>query len=191
MLLIDAGQIQVWRDTVDDPAFLARNGALQPATMPAAPPTTPPSPTPRSNYRRSGPTSCASPGIKLVADGSIQGLDRGDADHPGYYTGGTTVLLSPRISAVRAGARKLNAWTTAEQRHRPGLRRRHRRMGAARWTPGLIARRRGTPRPRPPGVPWMDRLGICANIFTNHIWYWGDQGCDRADHGPRETESAA
>ena len=21
----------------------------------------------------------------------------------------------------------------------------------------------------------MGRLGICANIFTNHIWYWGDQ----------------
>jgi predicted amidohydrolase YtcJ len=24
----------------------------------------------------------------------------------------------------------------------------------------------------------MARLGMCANIFTNHIWYWGDQHRD-------------
>jgi len=24
----------------------------------------------------------------------------------------------------------------------------------------------------------MGRLGVCANIFTNHIWYWGDQHHD-------------
>ena len=24
----------------------------------------------------------------------------------------------------------------------------------------------------------MARLGMCANIFTNHIWYWGDQHHD-------------
>jgi len=24
----------------------------------------------------------------------------------------------------------------------------------------------------------MGRLGLCANIFTNHIWYWGDQHHD-------------
>ena len=24
----------------------------------------------------------------------------------------------------------------------------------------------------------MAKLGICANIFTNHIWYWGDQHHD-------------
>jgi predicted amidohydrolase YtcJ len=24
----------------------------------------------------------------------------------------------------------------------------------------------------------MAKLGMCANIFTNHIWYWGDQHHD-------------
>ena len=33
----------------------------------------------------------------------------------------------------------------------------------------------------------MARLGLCANLFTNHLWYWGDQhyemtlGPDRAN----------
>ena len=30
----------------------------------------------------------------------------------------------------------------------------------------------------------MGRLGICANIFTNHIWYWGDQHYEQT-MGPR------
>ena len=32
----------------------------------------------------------------------------------------------------------------------------------------------------------MGRLGLCANIFTNHLWYWGDQHWD-ITMGPDRT----
>ena len=120
------------------------------------------------------------PGIKLVADGSIQGWTAVMLE-PGYYTGEDhgLLLFSPEdlLAAVRAfHARKLNVHChcngnatgqvfvdAIEEVLRTDAWLDHRHVLQHSQTTTAAQYRK------------MGRLGICANIFTNHIWYWGDQ----------------
>ena len=180
MLLIDAGQIQVWRDTVDDPAFPARMVLYNLPTMPGSTADYDAVADAAVKLREIESDKLRAPGIKLVADGSIQGWTAVMLE-PGYYTGEDhgLLLFSPEdlLAAVRAfHARKLNVHChcngnatgqvfvdAIEEVLRTDAWLDHRHVLQHSQTTTAAQYRK------------MGRLGICANIFTNHIWYWGDQ----------------
>jgi predicted amidohydrolase YtcJ len=137
-------------------------------------------------------------GLKLVLDGSIQGFTAKMA-WPGYYTGTDhgQWMLAPdqlldiarpfherhiNIHAHCNGDLTIDAWIdTVEQLviEHPWLDHRH-TVQHSQLTRTAQFRR-------------MAKLGMCANIFANHIWYWGDQHHD-ITVGPeraRRMEAAA
>ncbi|MFT6292282.1 MAG: putative amidohydrolase YtcJ [Ilumatobacter sp.] len=122
-------------------------------------------------------------GIKVVLDGSIQGFTA-KMDWPGYYTGTDHgVWMTPpdqlldicrpfhergiNIHSHCNGDLTIDLWIdTVEQLvlERPWLDHRHTTQHSQLTSTAQYRR--------------MAKLGICANIFTNHIWYWGDQHHD-------------
>jgi predicted amidohydrolase YtcJ len=137
-------------------------------------------------------------GLKLVLDGSIQGFTA-KMGWPGYYTGTDhgQWMVAPdqlldiarpfhergiNIHAHCNGDLTIDAWIdTVEQLviEHPWLDHRH-TVQHCQLTSAAQFRR-------------MARLGMCANIFANHLWYWGDQHHD-ITVGPeraRRMEAAA
>jgi len=123
------------------------------------------------------------PGVKFVLDGSIQGFSA-LIKPPGYFSGddhGQLLTVPEQFKDWltpfhRAG---LNvhmhcngnltqdlAIATVEQvlREDPWLDHRHTITHAQLTTQAQLRK--------------MAKLGLCANFFTNHIWYWGDQHYD-------------
>lgn len=137
-------------------------------------------------------------GLKLILDGSIQGFTA-KMDWPGYYTGTDhgQWMVPPEqlveicrpfherginIHAHCNGDLTIDAWIdTVEQLviGHPWLDHRHTVQHSQLTTTAQYRR--------------MARLGMCANIFANHLWYWGDQHHD-ITVGPeraRRMEAAA
>lgn len=137
-------------------------------------------------------------GLKLVLDGSIQGFTA-KMDWPGYFAGTDhgQWMIPPQqlvdicrpfherhinIHAHCNGDLTIDAWIdTVEQLviDHPWLDHRH-TVQHCQLTKSAQYRR-------------MARLGMCANIFANHLWYWGDQHHD-ITVGParaRRMEAAA
>jgi predicted amidohydrolase YtcJ len=137
-------------------------------------------------------------GLKLILDGSIQGFTA-KMGWPGYYTGTDhgQWMLPPdqlvdicrpfhergiNIHAHCNGDLTIDAWIdTVEQLviEHPWLDHRHTVQHCQLTTTAQYRR--------------MARLGMCANIFANHLWYWGDQHHD-ITVGPeraRRMEAAA
>lgn len=182
-LLVFPDQVQVWQDTVNDPQYPLRMVLYNLPAMPGG----------AVDYDAAAEAAVALrgiesdklrvPGIKLVADGSIQGWTAVLLE-PGYYTGQDhgLLLFSPEdmLAAVKAfHARKLNVHChcngsgagqifidAVEEVLRADAWLDHRHVLQHSQTTTAAQYRR------------MGRLGICANIFTNHIWYWGDQHHD-------------
>ena len=123
------------------------------------------------------------PGVKFVLDGSIQGFSA-LLKAPGYFRGedhGQLLTVPEQFEAWltpfhRAG---LNvhmhcngnltqdlAIQTVEQvlRKDPWLDHRHTITHAQLTTQAQLRK--------------MAKLGLCADFFTNHLWYWGDQHYD-------------
>ena len=191
MLLIAPDQAKIWQDTVNDQDFPARMVLYNLPVMPGSTVDYDAAAEAAVKLREIESDKLRSPGIKLVADGSIQGWTA-VVNEPGYFTGEDhgLLLFSPEdlLAAVRAfHARKLNVHchcngngageifidaveevlrTDAWLDHRHVLQ--HSQM-----TTAAQYRR-------------MGRMGICANIFTNHIWYWGDQHYEQT-MGPERT----
>ncbi|MDQ2653710.1 MAG: amidohydrolase family protein, partial [Chloroflexota bacterium] len=142
------------------------------------------------------------PGIKLVLDGSIQSFTA-FMQWPGYYLGPNDqqeLLLSPEetvgwITPLQAagiqasvhcnGAETVEVFLDAvaeAERHTPAAGIRHVCQHSQLTTPAQYAR--------------MAELGVGANIFANHLWFWGDQhyeitvGPERAE-GMDDAMSAA
>jgi hypothetical protein len=80
-------------------------------------------------------------------------------------------------------------------------RRRGDRGGASTRIEAACSRARPAPRPPPHAAARPDgrrgrssaawpQLGLCANLFANHICYWGD-AAPRAHHGPRPRQPAS
>ena len=180
MLLIDASQANVWQDTVNDPTFPARMVLYNLPVMPGSTADYDAVAEAAVRLREIESDKLRVPGIKLVADGSIQGWTAVMME-PGYYTGQDHGLLmfSPEdlLGAVKAfHARKLNVHchcngngagemfvNAVEEVLRSDAWLDHRHVLQHSQTTTAAQYRK------------MGRLGICANIFTNHIWYWGDQ----------------
>jgi predicted amidohydrolase YtcJ len=122
-------------------------------------------------------------GLKIVLDGSIQGFTA-KMGWPGYYTGTDhgQWMVPPdqlldiarpfhergiNIHAHCNGDLTIDAWIdTVEQLviEHPWLDHRH-TVQHCQLTSAAQYRR-------------MAKLGMCANIFANHLWYWGDQHHD-------------
>jgi predicted amidohydrolase YtcJ len=122
-------------------------------------------------------------GLKVLLDGSIQGFTA-KMGWPGYYTGTDHgVWMTPPEQVLEIcrpfherginihthcnGDLTVDLWIdTVEQLvlERPWLDHRH-TVQHCQLTSAAQYRR-------------MAKLGMCANIFTNHIWYWGDQHHD-------------
>ena len=180
MLLLDHTQVKVWQDTVNDAAFPARMVLYNLPAMPGSTADYDTIAETAVKLREIETDKLRAPGIKLVADGSIQGWTAVMME-PGYYTGEDHALLqiSPEdlLAAVKAfHARKLNIHChcngngaagmfidAVEEALRSDAWLDHRHVLQHSQTTTAAQYRR------------MGRLGICANIFTNHIWYWGDQ----------------
>jgi len=122
-------------------------------------------------------------GLKVVLDGSIQGFTA-KMSWPGYYTGADHgQWMAPpeqmldicrpfherniNIHTHCNGDLTIDLWIdTVEQLiiEHPWLDHRHTVQHCQLTTPAQYRR--------------MAKLGMCANIFSNHIWYWGDQHHD-------------
>jgi predicted amidohydrolase YtcJ len=131
-------------------------------------------------------------GVKLVYDGSIQGFTA-NLMWPGYYTGEDDGLWTLDVAAFPGMVRALHEAGINIHIHCNGnetvqatieaieealkscawLNHRHTIQHSQLTTPAQYRR--------------MALNNICANIFTNHLWYWGDQhyeltvGPDRAN----------
>lgn len=137
-------------------------------------------------------------GLKLVLDGSIQGWTA-KMGWPGYYTGtdhGQWMVPPEQLVEIARpfherginihahcnGDLTIDAWIdTVEQLviGHPWLDHRHTVQHCQLTTAAQYRR--------------MAKLGMCANIFANHLWYWGDQHHD-ITVGPeraRRMEAAA
>ena len=122
-------------------------------------------------------------GLKVMLDGSIQGFTA-KMDWPGYYTGtdhGQWMTPPDQVLDICRPfhERKINIHThcngdltidlwidTVEElvRESAWLDHRHTVQHCQLTTAAQYRR--------------MARLGMCANIFANHLWYWGDQHHD-------------
>ena len=136
--------------------------------------------------------------VKMMLDGSIQGFS-GRLRWPGYFK-------HPNASAQSASSDNLNdthkgIWVTSpaqfeadfETYHRAGLQIHTHTNGDEASEVAINAIERVLARaPRPDHrhtlqhgqmidaalFRRMAALGLCANLFSNHLWYWGDQHHD-------------
>ena len=148
--------------------------------------------------RRGDTAKLRTAGLKVVLDGSIQGFTA-KMGWPGYYTGTDhgQWMVPPEqlldicrpfherrinIHAHCNGDLTIDLWIdTVEQLilESPWLDHRHTVQHCQLTTSAQYRR--------------MARLGMCANIFANHLWFWGDEHHDLTV-GPeraRRMEAAA
>jgi len=135
------------------------------------------------DLRRTDTAKLRTAGIKVILDGSIQGFTA-KMDWPGYYTGtdhGVWMTAPEQLVEMCRpfherginihthcnGTLTIDLWIDAVEQlvlEHPWLDHRHTTQHCQLTSPAQYRR--------------MAKLGICANIFTNHIWYWGDEHHD-------------
>ena len=187
-----------WHDVVDDPAYPARLLQRHVAAMAPGEFDWEESAELLVQLRRDDTDKLRTAGIKIVLDGSIQGFTA-KMDWPGYYTGtdhGLWVVAPDQLYDIAApfhrrgvnihvhcnGDLTIDLWIDTVERlliEHPWLDHRHTVQHSQLTTAAQFRR--------------MAKLGMCANIFSNHIWYWGDQHHDLTV-GPeraRRLEAAA
>lgn len=182
MMLAQPHLVELWQRVVNDPAFPARVAVYNAAAgMPGL----------GSDYaamaaevRRLRAEAASEklrfPGVKLILDGSIQGWTAMLA-WPGYYTGedhGQLLTVPEQLAdwmrpfhqaGISVHAHCNGDLTTdifldaVEQllREHAWLDHRHTCQHAQLTSAAQLRR--------------MRKLGVCANFFANHLWYWGDQ----------------
>ncbi len=120
--------------------------------------------------------------VKMVLDGSIQGFTA-RLNWPGYLNGATGIwLYDPErfrelVIALHAAGITIHTHCNGDQavdlfldavaeadRLAPWTDHRHTVQHCQLTTPAQYRR--------------MAAMGLCANIFANHLWYWGDQHHD-------------
>lgn len=120
--------------------------------------------------------------VKIVLDGSIQGFTA-RLNWPGYLNGATGIwLYDPQqfreyVAAFHAAGITIHTHCNGDQavdlfldaladadRAAPWVDHRHTIQHCQLTTPAQYRR--------------MAAMGVCANLFTNHLWFWGDQHHD-------------
>lgn len=169
-----------WRRIVEDPAFPARVVAYSTPALGAATPDMEKVVDAMKNLQHTNTAKLRFGGIKLIFDGSIQGFTA-VLKWPGYYGGSDhgswqippdqfkSILRSLHRAGINAhvhcnGDAPVDVFIEAVEealREVPWLDHRH-TVQHSQLTSAAQYRK-------------MAKLGMCANLFTNHIWYWGDQ----------------
>jgi predicted amidohydrolase YtcJ len=173
----------VWTGAVESPDYPARVFQRHLAARPPGTDTWEAAAEEFVELQRSSGDRLRTVGIKVILDGSIQGFTA-KMDWPGYYTGHDHgVWMTPPEQMVEICQpfhdRKVNIHThcngdltidlwldTVEElmMNTAWLDHRHTVQHCQLTKPAQYRR--------------MKALGMCANIFTNHIWFWGDQHHD-------------
>jgi predicted amidohydrolase YtcJ len=180
-VLLDPSTLEMWQRIVNDPAFPARVTIYN---VPASPGMetdwSAAAATVRDLQDTAGSEKLRFPGVKFIVDGSIQAWTA-VMNWPGYYTGEDQGILwiAPEqfleqlrpfheaginIHAHLNGDATIDLFINAVEQlliEHPWLDHRH-TVQHSQLTNSAQFRR-------------MAKLGICANNFANHIWYWGDQ----------------
>lgn len=180
-ILLDPGTLATWQRIVNDPEFPARVTIYN---VPSAPGSDADWSAMAAEIVDLQQTASSDklrfPGVKFVIDGSIQGWTA-VMNWPGYYTGEDQgiLLTDPdhfvdqlrpfheagiNIHTHCNGDATVDLFIDAVDRlliETSWLDHRH-TVEHAQLVTGAQFRR-------------MAELGMCANIFSNHIWYWGDQ----------------
>ncbi len=189
---------QLWHDAVDRPDFPAR--ILQRHVAGLLPGVTDWTEAAETilELRRGDTAKLRTAGLKVVLDGSIQGFTA-KMGWPGYYTGTDhgQWMVPPEqlldicrpfherrinIHAHCNGDLTIDVWIDTVERlllETPWLDHRHTVQHCQLTTAAQYRR--------------MASLGMCANIFANHLWFWGDEHHDLTV-GPeraRRMEAAA
>jgi predicted amidohydrolase YtcJ len=178
---VDLGRdeaVALWRRTVDDPSFAPRavlyagqfGGTADAARLAAR----------VRELRGQASGKLRFGGVKLWLDGSIQGFTARLA-WPGYYNGvpnGIWIIppdqFPEMVRAIHRAGVNLHVHCNGEEpvdvfcdaveaalREHAWLDHRHTVQHCQLTTAAQYRR--------------MARLGMCANLFANHLWYWGDQ----------------
>lgn len=178
--LLSGGPADRWKAIVDDPAFPARVLVYNVPALPGGTTDFAAAAEALLELRRThGSDKLRFPGIKFVLDGSIQGWTA-MLNEPGYYTGTDHGQLLTVPEQFVDWARPFHeaginlhmhcngtatidlVIDTVEQllKDTAWLDHRHTVQHSQLTTEAQLRR--------------MRNLGMCANIFVNHLWYWGD-----------------
>lgn len=182
LILADPAALTVWHETVNAPGYPVRVGSYVEPTLPGSKVTPETIVEAITNLRQTaGSDMLHFPGVKLMIDGSVQDFTA-YMRWPGYYLGpnGLPSLLLTEEEAV--------AWITPLQE--AGIPVATHCNGDAAVDLMLnavedVTRKSAAPNIRhvcehsqmttPDQYKRMANLGVCANIFANHLWYYGDQ----------------
>ena len=180
-MLVDPGALATWQRIVNDPSFPARVMVYNTASTPGGSADWGAAAAAIKDLQANASSEkLRFPGVKFVIDGSIQGWTA-VMNWPGYYTGEDQGILltvpeqfvdwlRPFHEAginihthcngdatidlfIDAVEQLLTTYAWLDHRHT---------VQHSQLTTSAQFRR-------------MARLGMCANIFSNHLWYWGDQ----------------
>lgn len=178
---------ELWHRVVDDAGYPARILQRHLATLPPGSTDWADAAELILRFREADTDKLRTAGLKVLLDGSIQGFTA-KMDWPGYYTGTDTpvdhgVWMTPPDQLVDIcrpfherginihthcnGDLTIDAWLDCVEQlviGHPWLDHRHTVQHCQLTKPAQYRR--------------MAKLGMCANIFTNHIWYWGDEHHD-------------
>ena len=180
-MLVNPDALESWQQVVNDPAFPARVAAYNVPTAPGSDTDWSAAAEGILHLRENASSDKLHfPGVKFVIDGSIQGWTA-VMNWPGYYTGEDQGILltvpEQFVDQLRPfheaginihthcnGDATIDLFIDAVEqllREDPWLDHRHTVQHSQLTTSAQFRK--------------MANLGMCANIFTNHIWYWGDQ----------------
>ena len=179
-VLTTPGSLAIWKKNVNDPDFPARVCMYNWPTVPGLTANWDETAQVIKNLQTEHSTDkLRFPGVKFVIDGSIQGWT-GVMNWPGYYTGKDYGLLLTvpaqfkdwmlpfhkaglNIHVHCNGDKTIDLFLESVEamlKEAPWFDHRH-TLQHSQLTNQAHFRK-------------MKALGVCANIFANHIWYWGD-----------------
>lgn len=180
-MVMDPASLTTWQQIVNDPEFPARVAVFN---LPASPGSNTDWNSAAAAIVQLRATSSSDklrfPGVKFVIDGSIQGWTA-VLNWPEYYTGQDQGILltvpEQFIDQLRPfheaginihvhcnGDATIDLFINAVEQlliERSWLDHRHTVQHSQLTTSAQYRK--------------MSKLGMCANLFANHIWYWGDQ----------------
>lgn len=180
-ILQDPSSLDTWQRIVNDPAFPARLAVFNVPASPGSDTDWEAAAASVVELRANASSDkLRFPGVKFVIDGSIQGWTA-VMNWPGYYTGEDQGILltvpEQFVEQLRPfheagltihthcnGDATIDLFIDAVEQlliDRAWLDHRHTVQHSQLTTSAQFRR--------------MVKLGMCANIFSNHIWYWGDQ----------------
>ncbi len=177
------GDQETWRATVEQPEYPARLLQRHIAALPPGTTDWADAADLLVEFGRADTPKLRTAGLKVMLDGSIQGFTA-KMGWPGYYTGtdhGVWMTAPEQVLEICRpfherhvnihthcnGDLTIDLWIdTVEQlvAEHSWLDHRH-TVQHCQLTSAAQYRR-------------MAKLGMCANIFTNHLWYWGDEHHD-------------